>query len=145
MYGRVLGICVVATLAAGCGGSGGQADGASASPRGSVSSPPVVSPPPTPNALPAAADGERLSACHKGRCEVLVSPHDKIHPPSRLGVETVTIESVTKDGVSYAGAGPGITLGLRGQTKGMTSYMNRLAITTVAIGDGQAVVRFAAK
>jgi len=93
--------------------------------------------------LPKAADGARLSACHTGRCEVLVSACDKIFPPARLGVRSVTVTSVSGRGVGYLGTGPGITLTLGGQRRGMTSYVNRLAITTVAVRGGKAVVRFA--
>jgi hypothetical protein len=99
----------------------------------------------TVDVLPLAADGDRLTACHKARCEVFVSAGDKISPPSRLGVETVTVKSVTGHGVTYVGTGPGITLSLSGQERGMTSYMNRLAITTVAVSGGKAVVRLAPK
>jgi hypothetical protein len=104
-----------------------------------------MTPSATAGALPVAADGTRLSACHKGKCEVLVSPRDEISPPTRLGVETVTVKSITSHGVTYVGIGPGITLSLGGQQRGMTSYMNNLAITTVAVRAGKAVVRFAKK
>ena len=137
-------VLVTAMTVAGCGGSeepkaGGTSPAPSRTPGASVTASPTAA------ALPEAADGTRLSACHKGDCEVLVSPHDKISPPARLGVRTVTVTSITASGVDYAGSGPGITLSLGGQQKGMTSYMNNLAITTVAVQDGKAVVRFAKK
>jgi hypothetical protein len=93
--------------------------------------------------LPTAADGTRLSACRTGRCEVLVSAHDRITPPVRLGVPSVRVTSVSGRAVAYRGTGPGITLTLSGQRPGTTSFMNRLAITTVAVSGGRAVVRFA--
>jgi hypothetical protein len=129
---------------AGCGGSGEPKAGTSSSvPSHAPSAAASVKASATAGALPAAADGTRLSACHKRKCEVLVSPHDEISPPARLGVKTVTVKSITGSGVTYVGSGPGITLSLGGQKRGMTSYMNDLAITTVAVQAGKAVVRFA--
>jgi hypothetical protein len=137
-------VLTVVIMVAGCGGSGDPKGGASSSaPSRTPSSEASVQASATAGALPAAADGTRLSACHKGKCEVLVAPHDKISPPARLGVTTVTVKSITGGGVTYAGSGPGITLSLGGQRRGMTSYMNDLAITTVAVQAGKAVVRFA--
>src|SRR5690348_1181191 len=135
MYGRALGTFVAVASVAGCGGAGGQS--ADPSPKGS--------PTQTEAALPPAADGDRLSACLKKACEVVVAPHDKIHPPTRLGVKTVVVQQVSASGVTFSGVGPGIALSLGGQQPGMTSYMNHLAISTVAVGGGKAVVRFAPK
>jgi hypothetical protein len=129
---------------AGCGGGGEPKTGA-AVPSGTGGPGASVTPSATAGALPDAADGTRLSVCHKRECEVLVSPKDKISPPPRLGVQTVIVEAVDSRGVTYAGSGPGITLSLGGQRKGMTSYMNDLAITTVAVQGDRAVVRFAKK
>jgi hypothetical protein len=141
---RSMVVFMVVIMVAGCGGSGEPKAGASSSaPSRTPSAEVSVKTSATAGALPAAADGTRLSACHKGKCEVLVSPHDKISPPARLGVTTVTVKSITGRGVTYVGSGPGITLSLGGQRRGMTSYMNDLAITTVAVQAGKAVVRFA--
>jgi hypothetical protein len=143
---RSLVVLVVVMTIAGCGGSGEPKAGESSpAPSRTPAAGASVTASATAGALPAAADGTRLSACHKGKCEVLVSPHDKISPPARLGVTTVTITSITVRGVPYSGSGPGIMLSLGGQRRGMTSYMNDLAITTVAVQDGKAVVRFAKK
>jgi hypothetical protein len=54
----------------------------------------------------------------------------------------VHVKSIS-GGVTCVGSGPGITLSLGGQKRGMTSYMNDLAITTVAVQGDKAVVRFA--
>jgi hypothetical protein len=105
----------------------------------------AVPPSKTAEAPLAAADGTRLSSCHKGRCEVLISVGDKIHPPVRLGVPIITVKAVSSKGVTYVGNGPGIVLTFSGQRAGMTSYMNRVAINTVAIRDGKAVARFSPK
>jgi hypothetical protein len=51
----------------------------------------------TAGALPAAADGTRLSACHQRKCEVLVSPRDEISLPARLGVKTVIVKAPYDD------------------------------------------------
>ncbi|GAB2866461.1 hypothetical protein GCM10027176_80230 [Actinoallomurus bryophytorum] len=137
-------VFMVVITVAGCGGAGdSNAGGGSPVPSRTPSAAASVTNSATAGALPVAADGTRLSACHTRKCEVLVSPHDEISPPARLGVTTVTVKSITGEGVTYAGSGPGITLSLGGQRRGMTSYMNNLAITTVAVQDGKAVVRFA--
>jgi hypothetical protein len=137
-------VLMVVITVAGCGGAG-EPDAGSGSPLPprTPSATASVKASATAGALPAAADGTRLSACHKRKCEVLVSPHDEISPPARFGVRTVTVKSITGEGVTYVGSGPGITLSLGGQKRGMTSYMNDLAITTVAVQAGKAVVRFA--
>jgi hypothetical protein len=141
---RSMVVFLVLTTIAGCGGSGEpKAGGSSSAPSRTPSANASANASTTAGGLPAAADGTRLSACHKRKCEVLVSPHDEISPPARLGVKTVIVKSITSEGVTYAGSGPGITLSLGGQQRGMTSYMNDLAITTVAVQAGKAVVRFA--
>jgi hypothetical protein len=143
MYARAAIVLVGVVLLGGCGGGGDHKQAGSAS--GSAS--PVVSPSPSVSVLPSltAADGGRLASCGKGRCEVLVSVGDKIHPPARLGVPVITVKAISGDGVTYLGNGPGIVLTFSGQKAGMTSYMNKVAITTVAIRDGKAVARFAPK
>lgn len=142
MYSRtVIGVTAL-SLAAGCGGGGGHErtsptpapTSATAVPTTKTAEPPLT-----------AADGSRLSACQKGRCEVLVSAGDRIHPPARLGVPVITVKTISSKGVTYLGNGPGIVLTFSGQRAGMTSYMNRVAITTVAIRDGKAVARFSPK
>ena len=143
---RSMVVFIAVMMVAGCGGSGEPETGATSSaPSRTPSAQASGKASATAGALPAAADGTRLSACHKRKCEVLVSPHDKISPPASLGVRTVTVKSITGSGVTYVGGGPGITLSLGGQRRGMTSYMNDLAITTVAVQAGKAVVRFAKK
>jgi hypothetical protein len=142
MWGRCFLLVGALVFVTGCGGHRERASH-SVSPALSGSSAPgraTVTP-----VLPSAADGERLSACRDGRCEVLVRAKDKISPPGRLGVPRLTVTSVGSDGVAYLGTGAGITLTFSGQRPGMTSYMNRLAITTVAIVGRQAVVRLAPK
>ncbi|MDN3358211.1 hypothetical protein [Actinomadura sp. DC4] len=138
MYSRIaIGVVI---LVAGCGGGSTHHRAQSSQ----VSSPAAVASK-TVEAPLTAADGTRLGACRKGRCEVLVAPGDKITPPARYGLQVITVKSVSSGGVSYVGTGPGITLSFSGQRAGMTSYMNRLAITTVAVRDGKAVARFAPK
>jgi hypothetical protein len=142
MYSRLAIGVVGLFLVAGCGGGGGHERASSAPATTSA-----AAVPPSKTAEPplSAADGTRLSACHKGRCEVLISVGDKIHPPTRLGVPVITVKAVSGKGVTYLGNGPGIVLTFSGQRAGMTSYMNRVAIKTVAIRDGKAVARFSPK
>jgi hypothetical protein len=144
MYARVVVVGVGLLLVAGCGGGGDHKQASSASattppPAPAPSSPKTAAPPLT------AADGTRLSSCHKGRCEVLISVGDRIQPPARLGVPVITVKAISSKGVTYLGNGPGIVLTFSGQRAGMTSYMNKVAINTVAIGGGKAVARFSPK
>ena len=140
MYARA--VIVVGLLALlGCGGGGGHHHAASSASAAAS----AAAPSKTVEAPLSAADGSRLSSCRKGRCEVLVSAGDAIHPPAKVGVPNVTVKSVSAKGVTFVGTGAGIVLTFSGQQPGMTSYMNKLAITTVAIRDGRAVVRFAPK
>jgi hypothetical protein len=135
----VIGVLALAGLA-GCGGSSDDAPtpSASAAPGTAVPSPTIPSASPT---APQAADGTKLSACRDGRCEVIVSAGDKISGLTRFGLEQLTVKTVSPDGVTYVGTGPGITLSAGRQQPGMTSRLNRLAITTVAINGDKAIVR----
>jgi hypothetical protein len=142
MYARVVVVGIGLFLVAGCGGGDGHKQASSAS---ATTSPPAPSPSKTAAPPLTAADGTRLSSCHKGRCEVLISVGDRIHPPARLGVPVITVKAISSKGVTYLGNGPGIVLTFSGQRAGMTSYMNKVAINTVAIGDGKAVARFSPK
>lgn len=76
---------------------------------------------------------------------MIVSAGDRISPPARYEIPVVIVKRVSSSGVTYIGTGSGITLSFSGQRAGMTSYMNRLAITTVEIRGGEAVARFAPK
>jgi hypothetical protein len=94
-------------------------------------------PPPT-GRLPAAANGTDLNACRKGRCEVQVSPHDKIPTPSP---GKITVTAITADGITLTRTSPGTVLTVSWGGPGQTSYLNDLAITLVAVADGKAVLR----
>lgn len=91
--------------------------------------------------LPAAADGTDLRACRDGRCEVQVSPHDRIPAPSGMGIDTITVTAITADGITLTGTGPGTVVSVGWGGPGETSYLNDLAITLVAVADGRAVLR----
>lgn len=129
--------CAVAALllAAGCHNSPTPA------PRPARAS--ASAPSPTITPLPAAADGAKLSACHDGRCEVLVSEHDVIHPPARFGMAKLTIEKIGKDGLTVVGTSPGAMVSFSGQQPGRTSTLNGLKVTTVALQGTKAVIRLA--
>ena len=131
-------VAVLLLAATGCGGTA-KDDAATASP--SATSPSAVSPKPTTTPLPAAADGTKLSACRDGKCEVQVSVHDVIHPPARYGLQDMTITKISEDGLSVVGTSPGAMVSFSGQRPGMTSKMNGLNITTVALNGKKAVIR----
>lgn len=136
-------IVIVATLVAlsGCGVTANDASGTpSARPRSSAPRSPSPSPSPS---LPAAADGTDLAACGDGRCEVVVSPQDEVPMPAQTGIPAIMVTSISpRGGVVYLASGSGATMRFTGQTAGMTSYMNDVAITTEAIVGHRAVARF---
>jgi hypothetical protein len=127
-----------ALLLAGLAGCGGRSDDAPT--RSAPAAPSPTIPPASPTA-PRAADGSDLSACRDGRCEVIVAAGDRISPLTRFGLQALTVRTVSPDGVTYVGTGPGITVSAGRQQPGMTSRLNRLAITTVAINGDRAIVR----
>lgn len=170
MYRRTALASSVLILAAGCGGTTGgtrartppaagattiepEPSRATLPPRPGTTAPSTTpgsapaTPPEVPGGprLPAAADGTNLRACADGRCEVQVSAHDKIPTPSRLGVDKVTVTSITAHGITLTGTAPGSVLQLSWEGAYGTSYMNGLAITPVAVADGKAVLRIAPK
>ena len=83
----------------------------------------------------------KLSACDDGKCEVLVSVHDVIHPPARYGLRKLTIKSIGKDGLTVVGTSPGAMVSFSGQQPGRTSTLNGLPVKTVALRDDQAIIR----
>ncbi|MCO5995473.1 hypothetical protein [Actinoallomurus rhizosphaericola] len=94
--------------------------------------------------LPRAANGTDLKACRTGRCEVQVSPRDRIPVPARLGVNELTVTAIHGDDITLRGTAPGTSLTVElGGNAGATTMMNGLAITLVAIADGRAVLRVA--
>ncbi|AXB47851.1 hypothetical protein [Amycolatopsis albispora] len=92
--------------------------------------------------LPAAKDGERLSACSDGRCEVLVSAGAEVPAPKRFGFELIRVRAIA-DGVLQLGAkvsGGSMTSPL---DTGRATIMNGLEVKAVAVGDGKAVLSLA--
>jgi hypothetical protein len=81
--------------------AGPTSPAASASSAG-PSATPTGSPTPTPaaTALPAAADGTRLSACRDGRCEVVVTADKAIQLDDRFGIYALHVVSVQDDEVA---------------------------------------------
>lgn len=69
---------------------------------------------------------------------------DKIKITAKLGLDTVTVDSVSPETVKFSGDGPGIHLGI-GEPPGPGSTMNKLRVTVVSVDGGKAVVRLAPK
>ncbi|WP_242908936.1 hypothetical protein [Actinomadura terrae] len=67
--------------------------------------------------------------------------HDEVPGPPGTGVGTLQVTEVGDDGVTYFSDSEGASLTFSGQTAGMTSQMNDLKITTVAVEGRWAVVR----
>ncbi|QWF83478.1 hypothetical protein [Amycolatopsis sp. CA-230715] len=144
MYRRIALGAGVLLAVTGCGGgaTGGETGAppppAAGNPASAASSSPAKS------TGPAAADGTDFAACADGVCEVLVAPGDKIKITAKLGLDTVTVDSVSPETVKFSGDGPGIHLGI-GEPPGPGSTMNKLRVTVVSVDGGKAVVRLAPK
>lgn len=139
---RLLGLVpVVLVVVSGCSSNGAAAPPSSAT---SAVGTTATTAPLTASPLPAAADGTNLAACSDGTCEVLVVPGDKIQfTGDVVGFELLTVDGIDAAGVSTRGTGPGINLTLGEQVPGTPYTMNRLVMSVIGFGPGQAVLRMA--
>ncbi|QFU89712.1 hypothetical protein [Amycolatopsis sp. YIM 10] len=92
--------------------------------------------------LPAAKDGENLSACSDGRCEVLVSAGAVVPAPKRFGFDLIRVRAIA-DGVLQLGAKSGGGSLTSPLDTGRATIMNGLEVKAVAVGDGKAVLSLA--
>ena len=99
-------------------------------------------PPTAPVELPAAKDGENLSACADGRCEVLVSAGAVVPAPKRFGFDLIRVRAIS-DGVLQLGAKSGGGSLTSPLDTGRATVMNGLELKAVAVGEGKAVVSLA--
>ncbi|HEY6738413.1 MAG TPA: hypothetical protein VI076_06140 [Actinopolymorphaceae bacterium] len=112
---RVAAGVAIGVFLAGCGGSGTPSEVASAEPSTTSVDRPVEeagasptvsatasSPTPTPTpSVPTAADGRNLKACHDGTCEVELRKGDRFTLAKRFVVETVTVDSIATDEITF--------------------------------------------
>ncbi|MBT2208258.1 hypothetical protein [Actinomadura sp. NEAU-AAG7] len=70
-----------------------------------------------------------------------MKPHDEIPAPPATGLGTIQVTEVGGGGVTFVSDSENGSITFSGQAPGMTSRMNGLKITTVAIEGHRAVVR----
>jgi hypothetical protein len=138
-------------MAAACGGDGSDeaTTGGTAESATTTSTRPstTTAPPTTTTTVPPAADGTDLAACADGTCEVQVAaggPPIEISMDGSLGVDTLTLASITPEGLAADGVAGGGSVQLHVEVSpGATSYMNQVGVTLVSVVGDTAVVRLA--
>jgi len=124
---------------------------------------PATQPSPALPGLPRAADGDNLSACQAGTCEVQVTGRVEIPIDPRFQLRNLRIDSIGPDGVTWvATLSPAVTsasnhgyCGMEMDSGSATEAptlratchagaevdLPSIALGTVAVGDGGAVIR----
>lgn len=145
-----LSLAVLVGGVAACGGDddGADADGSETTERTQETSSTTAAPSSTTaSTRPPAADGTDLGACHDGTCEVQVTvsalPLD-IPLDGALGVDVLTLSSITPDGIVTDGVGYGGGVQLHIEVPvGSPGNLNALSVTLVAVDGDAAIVRLA--
>jgi len=135
---------VAATLVLGGCGADRAAPRDSARPSRSASPSPSPSPSATGPTLPPAADGSDIAACYDGDCEVRVRAPLKIPVSPSTGIATLTVTSITAEGVNVSGVltdGTNLEITVYADPGGLaTGTVNTVQISALGVVDGEAVL-----